>query len=342
MAKSTGIVAIGALVVGFLASWFIFDLRDDRIARLLDQQQQLAGANDSLRQQLADAQTKQRSETAQQAQEQLDLRLGDLEDSLRRGLERQESNMRAMGQELAQRIAQAAFVDEARYLQLLEAGLRQQAAGDHEAAIGQFSKAILTRPDAYAAYVNRGFSYQLLGQWQPALDDFSRARQLSPEQYSPWNNIAWIRATCPDAKLRDGDEAVRHAERACELTHWLDPAVISTLAAAHAESGDFETATLWQSEAIQEAPPGLIDELRKTLQLYEKHEPCRSSPTAPSTDATNGKPNMTQVEYPAAGVHCHLPRWRFALSVTYSKCRKSGPALASIPRSLSDLPSSTS
>lgn len=285
MAKTIGIVAIVALLLGFLTSWFVFDLRDSRARRLMDEQQRLAGENAALRKQLADAQTEQRAKSAQQAQERLDLRLDELDAALKTGLERQESNMRAMGLELAQRIAQAAVVDEARYLHLMEIGLRHPAAGDHEAAIGEFSKAILTRPDAFAAYVNRGFSYQLQGDWQPALDDFYRAKQLSPEQYSPWNNIAWILATCPDAGLRDGDQAVRHAERACELTDFKDVAVLSTLAAAYAEAGAFGTAIRWQSDAIQDAPPEMVDELTQTLELYQEHQPYRSSPTPRSAPA---------------------------------------------------------
>lgn len=56
------------------------------------------------------------------------------------------------------------------------------------------------------------------------------------------NNMAWVRATCPDAKFRDGKLAVIQATRACELDRWKHATMIDTLAAASAEVGDFERA----------------------------------------------------------------------------------------------------
>ncbi len=64
------------------------------------------------------------------------------------------------------------------------------------------------------------------------------------------------------------------ANRACELTDWKEPAIIDTLAAAHAEAGDFDSAARWQSKAIAY----LSDEKQKTdfrtrLKLYQERKP---------------------------------------------------------------------
>ena len=62
---------------------------------------------------------------------------------------------------------------------------------------------------------------------------------------------AYILATCPDPKLRNGKEALRSATRACELTTWREIVAVSTLAAAYAEAGDFANAVVWQQKGIQ-------------------------------------------------------------------------------------------
>jgi tetratricopeptide (TPR) repeat protein len=88
------------------------------------------------------------------------------------------------------------------------------------------------------------------------------------------NEIAWSLATDQNPELRDGQTAVEFATRACELTEWKNPAHLDTLAAAHAESGDFDSAVKWQTKAI-----GLLTDRRETedyrtrLKLYQEKKP---------------------------------------------------------------------
>ena len=42
------------------------------------------------------------------------------------------------------------------------------------------------------------------------------------------NELAWLQATCPEAKARDGKQAVEHATRACELSAWKEAAFLDT------------------------------------------------------------------------------------------------------------------
>jgi tetratricopeptide (TPR) repeat protein len=64
------------------------------------------------------------------------------------------------------------------------------------------------------------------------------------------DELAWLLATYPDSKSRDGTEAVQLAERACTLTERRIPALLDTLGAAYAEAGDFSRAITTIEEAL--------------------------------------------------------------------------------------------
>jgi len=63
-----------------------------------------------------------------------------------------------------------------------------------------------------------------------------------PDATELLNNYAYVLATSPDSEVRNGAEAVRLATRVVESLGEENPAVLDTLACAHAEAGDFEQA----------------------------------------------------------------------------------------------------
>jgi hypothetical protein len=65
------------------------------------------------------------------------------------------------------------------------------------------------------------------------------------------DELAWLLATYPDSNSRDGAEAVGLAERACALTERRVPALLATLAAAYAETGDFSRGVAVGEEALR-------------------------------------------------------------------------------------------
>jgi hypothetical protein len=95
-----------------------------------------------------------------------------------------------------------------------------------------------------------------------------------------YNQIAWIKATCPEASLRDGKEAVSAASKACELTEWKNFDWIDTLAAAYAETGDFKRAVQFEEQALRTGIPPESDqkEMRERLSLYKQSRPFRDKP----------------------------------------------------------------
>jgi hypothetical protein len=85
-----------------------------------------------------------------------------------------------------------------------------------------------------------------------------------------------ILAACPEAKCRDGKKAVEAATRACELTEWKKADCLDTLAAAYAESGDFNAAVMWERKAIAiVADERNKDAFRSRVALYQARKPYR-------------------------------------------------------------------
>lgn len=129
-------------------------------------------------------------------------------------------------------------------------------------------------------YVVRGRAYFEKGNYKEAASAFEKALQLFPNSDFALSGLAWLRATCPDASMRNGKEAIRMSMRACELSKWKEPRHIAALAAAYAETGDFEQAVKYQTQAMKmKSEYGPIDKkTRERLALYRDHKPWRSKP----------------------------------------------------------------
>jgi tetratricopeptide (TPR) repeat protein len=87
-------------------------------------------------------------------------------------------------------------------------------------------------------------------------DGLRRLREIAanaPDSPRMLDELAWLLATYPDSQSRDGTEAVRLAEHACDITERRIPALLDTLAAAYAEAGDFPRAISVAEEALNRA-----------------------------------------------------------------------------------------
>ncbi|EEF60463.1 tetratricopeptide repeat protein [Pedosphaera parvula] len=117
------------------------------------------------------------------------------------------------------------------------------------------------------------------GKTRDALVIYRKLLQSNPEQPQLLDRIAWILVTNPDPNIRNGTEAVRLAQHACELTHNSKPALLATLAAAYAEAGRFDEAVVTQKNVlnlISSIPNETgFKEASQRLELYESHKPFR-------------------------------------------------------------------
>ena len=98
--------------------------------------------------------------------------------------------------------------------------------------------------------------------------EVARAAFLDPTDADAPNELAWVWATCPDGKHRNGAKALDYAQHACELTGWQDGSCLDTLAAAYAATDRFAEAARWQAQAIRLAEPPDQRCYRDRLDLY--------------------------------------------------------------------------
>lgn len=144
-----------------------------------------------------------------------------------------------------------------------------------------------------------------LGRPRDALADYEEVLKLQPENPGVLNNLAWLLSTSPDAALRNGPRALELATQAGQLTEFKMPHILSTLAAAYAETGDYAKAVEWSEKAVALAQPQGRESLERELASYrqgkpwrEQVEPPAATPETPATDGTSSPPAGPNDEAP--------------------------------------------
>ena len=84
-------------------------------------------------------------------------------------------------------------------------------------AMAQYQKTVEIKPDYAGAHYNLGAAFVHLGRFDEAMAHYRKAVEIKPDLVEGHNNLAWLRATCPQASLRNGAEAIAHAQRANQL-----------------------------------------------------------------------------------------------------------------------------
>jgi Flp pilus assembly protein TadD len=136
-----------------------------------------------------------------------------------------------------------------------------------------------------------------LGRLPEAVTQLKAAMQTCPDTPDALNNLAWTLAASGETELRDGAQAVKNAERACELTHYRETMMVGTLAAAYAEAGRFDDAISTAQKACALASESgqqeLLEKNQELLGLYRSHQAYReaANPNASDQSATNRPPD---------------------------------------------------
>ncbi len=198
------------------------------------------------------------------------------------------------------------------------AGLKAEFRGDNAAAIRHFTEAIALNLNRLNAHLHRGRAYARANNPAAAQEDFNAATKLEPRKALPWrllaealvtardyrgavvawehalplqprdgtvqNSLAWVLATCPEAGVRNGKRAITLAQQACQIRNWRDSHALDTLAAAYAETGNFEEALRWQTEAVAvldkygPVSDNMRRAIRANLKRIRAREPIRETP----------------------------------------------------------------
>jgi Flp pilus assembly protein TadD len=115
--------------------------------------------------------------------------------------------------------------------------------------------------------------------WSDAVDILSYAVFLQSKNLTVIDYLAWLQATSPDPTARNSHEALERASYCCQATDHLQPGYLKTLAAAHAEAGNFAEAVRVAENALslarQSGETSLVHDIETQLSAYRDGKPYR-------------------------------------------------------------------
>ena len=144
-------------------------------------------------------------------------------------------------------------------------------AGRYEDAVAPLQRALEMEPNKPRTHYMLALALSKVDQPRAAVHHYHEAIRMRPEWSRALAVLAWLRATHPDADVRDSGEAVDLATRASELTGRRDPTILETLAEAYAAAGQFEEAVRTAEEAEALYPAGSeadLNGLKANLKRY--------------------------------------------------------------------------
>lgn len=149
---------------------------------------------------------------------------------------------------------------------------------DYRKATADYTEALRMDPKIENAHHLRGQTYHLIKEYAKARADFSIAMKEAPDHINLLVSATWLYATCPDASVRDGRQALELTKR-IEKRGGTDLQSLDAMAAAYAENGDFAKAIELQQKAVDRLKPKIPEHLKELpvrLALYKTHKPYRT------------------------------------------------------------------
>jgi len=154
--------------------------------------------------------------------------------------------------------------------------------GRNREALPQIEEVLKNDPNDGEAHFILGRIQAGLGETESAILHYREALKRRPDHVGALNNLAWILATTPEAKYRDGIQAIALASRACEILGNKEAETLDTLAAAYATAGRFRDAHITAIKAIEAASftgqNDLADTISQRLKMYDEGRPFNENP----------------------------------------------------------------
>jgi tetratricopeptide (TPR) repeat protein len=158
-------------------------------------------------------------------------------------------------------------------------GMCRENLGQWEEAIADFTTAIELNPGNPLVYHFRAGVRLKQGEWKKAVADHLTAFHKDPDFPESMNYLAWIWACCPDETVRNGARALEFGLRSCEKTDFAKASYLDTLAACHAELGQWDQAVACSEKAVAlETGESELNEYRHRLDKFRRHEVHRLMP----------------------------------------------------------------
>ena len=152
--------------------------------------------------------------------------------------------------------------------------------GKYDLALKDCNEALRQDRSVVEAALLRADINARLGKCAEALKEYNYLVSLHPRNVTLariLSDRAWFYATCPNGSFRKGQQAVKDAKAACSIMVWKDEDMIDTLAAAYAETGDFNSAVQYaaQALAIKGISPEDSKRIQRHLESFQQRKPIR-------------------------------------------------------------------
>jgi tetratricopeptide (TPR) repeat protein len=178
-------------------------------------------------------------------------------------------------------------LDPTHILARLDRGFAWLKLREYDKAINDATEVIRQEQGMAPAFQIRGLACYSKRVFDKAVLDLSEGIRLRSQQDTDnplgiwldaqtFASAARILSARPEEKYRDGKQAILWASRACEMAEWKQPGYIETLAAAYAETGDFDRAVGLQTKAIETCPDeDSKKQGRIVLRYFQDKKPLR-------------------------------------------------------------------
>jgi tetratricopeptide (TPR) repeat protein len=163
-------------------------------------------------------------------------------------------------------------------------------------AVAYYRQAVQVEPYDNLSRQNLAVALLKMNKPSEAVSTLREALRLNPHSADVRIRLAWVLATCVDARVRDGKQALLLANEALSLVGGQQLQVVDTLAAAYAELGQYDEACQAASRCLEIArKQGLKDGLRdieNRLAVYRSRKPFREDVTRSALSTIRTEPNQ--------------------------------------------------